>query len=115
MAENRLGFGDLVYLAVAAVPFYIYGHVPLLTFLFVLSGSLFGYRGRPMPMAKQLMVPGFFAGLLGTLAVKLISRHMGYVFMVTSFEALWWSAWFAFLLAPLIITIVLSTRGIRPH
>jgi hypothetical protein len=94
------------------VPFYFGGPLPILTLVFVVSGSFIGYLGRPMPMAKQLMVPGLVAGIVGTSLVKIISRQLGYVFMVTWLEVAWWSAWFAFCWAPLIISTMLRVRGI---
>lgn len=113
MTKVRLDAGQIVWLAIALLPFYLAGTLPALTLLFVLGGSVTGYFGRPMPMAKQLMWPGFLAGVVGTSIVKLASRQFGYVFMVTGIETIWWSAWFAFCLAPLIISVVLQVRGIR--
>lgn len=104
--------GNLIWLAVACVPFYFAGPLPAPTLVFVLAGSLLGYRGRPMPMAKQLMVPGLFSGIVGTGTTAIVARQLGYLYMVTSVEMLWWSAWFAFCWAPLIISTVLRVRGI---
>jgi hypothetical protein len=103
---------DVIWLAIACVPFYSGGTLPIATLVFVVSGSFIGYIGRQMPMAKQLMAPGFIAGVVGTTVVKLVSRQFGYVFMVTWIEAAWWSAWFAFCWAPLIISTVLRVRGV---
>ena len=111
----RLDLGQAIALAVACLPFFFYGTLPTITLVLVVAGSFVGYIGRPMPMAKQLMVPGFLVGIVGTSLVKILSRQLGYVFMVRSVEALWWSAWFAFWWAPLIISLVLQVRGVRPR
>ncbi len=105
--------GNIIWLAVACVPFYFGGPLlPAPTLAFVVAGSFLGYRGRPMPMAKQLMVPGFVAGIVGTGLIAMVSRQFGYLYMVTSVEMVWWSGWFAFCWAPLIISTVLRVRGI---
>lgn len=114
MARRYFDFGDVVMLAILAVPFYIAGTLPALTLIFVVAGSFWGYVGRPMPRAKELMLPGIVAGIVGTSVVKLAARQAGYVFMVTSTEILWWSAWFAFWSAPMLIGLVLRVRGLRP-
>jgi len=115
VARIRLDLGQVIWLAVACLPFYFYGTLPAITLALVIAGSFAGYIGRPMPMAKQMMVPGFVVGIVGTSLVKILSRQLGYVFLVTSVEALWWSAWFAFCLAPLVISLVLQVRGVRPR
>jgi hypothetical protein len=104
--------GNIIWLALACVPFYFGGLLPAATLAFVITGSFAGYRGTSMPMAKQLMVPGFVAGIVGTGLIAMISRRLGYVYLVTSVEMLWWSGWFAFCWAPLIISTVLRVRGI---
>lgn len=104
--------GNIIWLAVACVPFYFGGRLPAPTLVFVVAGSFLGYRGRPVPMAKQLMLPGLVVGIVGTGLIAMVAHQFGYLYMVRLVEMLWWSAWFAFCWAPLIISTVLHVRGI---
>jgi hypothetical protein len=111
VGAKSLGVGELIWLGIAGVPFYLYGMSPLPTFVLVVLGSLTAYRGEPMPRAKQLMIPGFVVGVGGTALTAFVSRQVGYLYLVRAIEMLWWSGWFALFLAPLIVGAVVTVRG----
>jgi hypothetical protein len=105
-----VSWGNLIYLPIAILPLLVSRGAALPTLVSVVFGSALAYRKEMLPKAVRLMIPGFIAGLIGSVVADMVAYRVGFGSRVSGVQALWWSAWFAFFGASLIQSIVLWRR-----
>jgi hypothetical protein len=110
MGSAPFSWGNLFYLLFAILPLVVSRGVALPTLVGVVAGSALAYRKEVLPKEIRLMIPGFIAGMFGSVLADIVAYRFGFGSRVSGKQALWWSAWFAFFGASLIQSFVLTVR-----